>query len=73
MESYALISQDTVVNYITVRPIMDLCDKLVWMPGTWVAKGWWYQEVTDLVRSRESVAAAEEGEAEEAYLLVEVL
>ena len=60
MESYALISQDTVVNYITVRPIMDLCDKLVWMPGTWVAKGWWGNEGMDLAGIISDSASPEE-------------
>ena len=48
-----------VAQYIATRPIMDLCKETVHMPGTWVAKRWWYQEGLDLKGAREAASAEE--------------
>ena len=39
--SYILKKQNTVVQYIATRPILDLCEKTVQRPGAWVAWIWW--------------------------------
>ena len=44
--------QNTVAQYITTRPSLDLCKKLVQRLGAWVARRWWDQEVLDLVGAR---------------------
>ena len=41
-------SQNKVAQYIATRTIMYLCEEMVQMPGTWVAKMWWDQEAMDL-------------------------
>ena len=48
MEEYVLRRHNMVTQYIVTRPIMDLCNEIVRMTGTWVAKRWWEQEVLDL-------------------------
>ena len=63
MGEYVLKRQNTVAQYIVTRPILDLCEETVRMPGTWVAKRWWEQEGLDLARARAAAAVAE-GEGE---------
>ena len=58
--SYVLKRQNTAVQCISTRPILDLCEETVWMPGTWVVKMWWKQEGLDLMVDR--LAATEEKE-----------
>ena len=41
IETYVLERQNTVAQYITMQPIMDLCKETVRIPETWFAKGWW--------------------------------
>ena len=41
MEEYVPKSQNTVAQYIMMRPILDLCKDRVQMRGRWVAKRWW--------------------------------
>ena len=36
--------QNTVAQYIVMRPIMDLYEKYLQRPGSWVSWGWWEQE-----------------------------
>ena len=60
MESYVLKSNNTVVQYILTRPIIELCEETVRIPGTWIEKSWLGQEVLDLAGAR----AAEEGGVE---------
>ena len=43
-----------------MRPIMDLCEETVQIPGMWFVKRWWDKEVLDLVGSWEVTAALEE-------------
>ena len=65
MEEYVLKRKNTVAQYIVTRPILDLCEEVVCMPGAWVAKRWWEQEVMGLVGAWSAVAAAGwEGERE---------
>ena len=48
-----------------MRPILDLCEETVLIPGSWVSKIWWGQEGLDLVGVRVTVAAVEEEEGKE--------
>ena len=48
MEEYVLKRQNTVAQYIAMRPFLDLCKETVQMPGKWVAKMWWEKKVLDL-------------------------
>ena len=38
MGEYVLKRQNTVVQYIATRPILDLCEETVWRPGAWVSR-----------------------------------
>ena len=40
MGAYVLNSQNTFVQYIETRPILDLCKKTVRSPGDWVSRRW---------------------------------
>ena len=62
MGSYFLKRQDTVVQYIAARTILDLCEKTLQRPGYWIARIWWDQEGLDLAGAREMVAAAADRE-----------
>ena len=62
MGSYFLKRQDTVVQYIAARTILDLCEKTLQRPGYWIARIWWDQEGLDLSGAREMVAAATDRE-----------
>ena len=44
VENYVAHRQNTVENFITKRPIMDLCLAALWRPGSWVSNMWWEQE-----------------------------
>ena len=39
--AYILKRQITVVYYIVMRLIMDLCKKTIRRPGAWVDRRWW--------------------------------
>ena len=41
MGVYVIKRHNTVVQYILMRPILDLCEYTVQIPGAWVAKRWW--------------------------------
>ena len=56
MEEYVLNRQNKVVQYIVMRPILDLWEETVRMLGKWVEKRWWEQEGLDMAGAR---AAAE--------------
>ena len=53
-----------IAQYISTRPIMDFCNRLVQRPGAWVYLRWWEQEGIDLSGVRERAAAAADREAE---------
>ena len=40
VEAYLLRRKNTAAQYIVKQPILDLCEEMVRMPGTWVAKRW---------------------------------
>ena len=53
--------QNTVVQYIATRPILDLCEKSVRKPGDWVYWRWWDQEGINLEGERERVEMTSDG------------
>ena len=62
--AYILKGQNTVAQYITTRPIMDLCKKTVQRPGIWVAQRWCKQEGIDLAGARARTATEADREDE---------
>ena len=40
---YVTRRKNTVAQYITMRPIMDLCERSVKRPVKWVSRRWWEQ------------------------------
>ena len=60
VEAYILRRQNKIVQYITTRPIMDLCKEVVRRLGMWVTKRWREQEGLDLGGARKMVVAADE-------------
>ena len=60
MEVYVLKKHNKVAQYITMQPIMYLCEETVGVPVMWVAKSWWYLEVMDLAGARATEAASED-------------
>ena len=58
METYIRRSQNTVVQYIAVRPIMKLCKAADRKQGAWVGMQWWEQAGLDRVGERETAEAA---------------
>ena len=40
VEAYVLRMKNTVEQCISTRPVLVIFKETVWMPGTWVAKGW---------------------------------
>ena len=63
VETYASRRQNTVTQYISTRPIMDLCLAGNRRPGPRVEMRWWEQEGLDLEGMR--TAAREEERTEE--------
>ena len=51
-----------VAQYISTRPILDLCERSVWRPGAWVSRRWWEQERLELEGDKVRAAAELEGE-----------
>ena len=41
VEECVLRRHNTVTQYITLRPIMDLCEETVQLSGMWVVIRWW--------------------------------
>ena len=60
---YFLKRQNTAAQYIATRPILDLCEETVRMPGAWVAKRWGKQEVLDISIAR-AVASTSGGDGD---------
>ena len=50
--------QNTVVQYITTRPILNLCDQAMQRVGARVSRRWWDQEGIDLKAEKERAAEA---------------
>ena len=66
LDTYINLHQNTVAQFIAIRPIMDLCLAAVWCPGAWVLKRWWEQEGLD-IKGIQEAAQAEEGDIELDY------
>ena len=68
MEEYVRRRQNTVVQYISTRALLELCEGLERDPGARFGIRWWEQEVIDLAGAREeSAAVAEEERVEEVH------
>ena len=48
VDTYVYLRQNTVVQFIVSRPIMDLCLEEEWRTGSRMAKRWWDQDGLDL-------------------------
>ena len=59
VEECVLRRHNTVTQYITLRPIMDLCEETVQLSGMWVVIRWWEKEVLDLLGAWEVTSASE--------------
>ena len=59
---YVTRRKNTAAQYITTRPIMDLCEQSVRKPRSWVSWRWWDQEVIYIERANKRVAAESGGE-----------
>ena len=51
--------QNTIVQYIATRPILDLCERSTWRLEARVARRWWEQAGIDLEGANKRAAAAE--------------
>ena len=60
MEQYVLKRQNTVAQYITARPIMNLYKETVQMLGMWLKERWQKQEGLDLAGDTATATAADE-------------
>ena len=65
VEACVLRIQNTATQYISMRPIMDLCEETVHIQKMWVVKRCWDKEVLDLVGAWEAMATSEEEVGEE--------
>ena len=61
---YILKRQNKVAQYISMRPILDLCERLVRRPGAYVSWMWWEQEGLDIAGDMYQAVAAVDGEEE---------
>ena len=41
IRTYVTRRQNTIAQYISMRPIMDLCDRSARRPWAWVSRWWW--------------------------------
>ena len=63
---YITRRQNTVAQYISTRPILDLCERSARIPGARVYQRWWEQAGLYLERAKKrAAAAAEESDVEE--------
>ena len=65
VNTYLSLRQNTVAQYITTRPIMDLCLAAKQRPGPRVEMRWWKQEGLDLEGMRTAALEAERTEGGE--------
>ena len=65
VETYVSCHQNTVLQYIATRSIMDLCLAEQRRPGTRVVMKWWEQEDLDLEGMRTASREAEQTEGVE--------
>ena len=52
VEEYITQRQNMVAEYISTRPILDLCEDVERRPGTQFSKWWWDQEGLNLAGER---------------------
>ena len=48
VDTYIYHRENTVIQFIATRPIMDMWLAAEKRPGSWVSKRWWGQEGLDL-------------------------
>ena len=65
MEEYVRHRQNTVVQYIATRSLLDLCEGSERAPGAQVSMRWWEQEVIYMAGVQEAESAVEEYEGVE--------
>ena len=65
VEIFISCHQNTMVQYIATRPIIDLCLAEKWKLGPRVSMWWWEQEGLDLEGMRTAAQEAEQMEGEE--------
>ena len=53
-----------VVQYVAMRPILNLYERSLQRPGAWVSWRWWEQEGIELEGSRERASVTSEWEEE---------
>ena len=58
--TYITRSQNMVAQYISTRPIMDLCEQSAWRPGSRVSCQWWKQDGLYFEGGKKRSAAAAE-------------
>ena len=58
---YIQIRENIVAQSIATRPILELCERYVWRPGSWFFGGWWDQEGINPGRASERAAAVTDG------------
>ena len=46
--NYVRRRQNTVAQYISTCPLLELCKRLNQRPGAWVSRRWWEQDGLDL-------------------------
>ena len=63
--TYVYLFHNTAAQFITTRPIVDLCLAAERMPGSRVTKRWWDQDVLDVEGMRTEAQEAERIEGEE--------
>ena len=59
VETYILHFHNTIAQYISTRPIIELCLAVDWRPGTRIVRSWWEQECINLEGVRVSARATE--------------
>ena len=59
-ETYVTRRQNTVVQYIATRPILDLCERSAWRPGACLYWHWWEQDALDLEGLKKRAATESE-------------
>ena len=58
--TYIMRRQNTVVQYIATRPIIDLCERSAQRPGARGSRRWWEQDDIYLEGGKKSSAEASE-------------
>ena len=56
IRTYVTRRQNTVTQYISMRPILDLCERSAQKPGAWVSWRWWEQDDLDFEGAKQRAA-----------------